>query len=262
MSVWSRARSMFSVAAVGLLAVLPANASPIPGLFATGTNGSGGVLTDGAADLHYAVLSSTNPNYNGSPFGTVVNQSSVPGTWVPNTTTTRWISDNATAATPLGPTVTYRLTFDLTGFDPKTASFSALAAADDTAKVLLNGVSIGVVNGFRTLTEFKTTSGFVTGINTLDFVVVDTAAVVSGLFVSPFTSDVSVPAPSGVAFLALGGLLTARRRRGGTDIKRSGRVAPLHTSDSVPPCRLGGSSEPILIGPRTRAPRRRSRLGE
>jgi len=199
--------------AIGAVAVLT-HASPadvIPGLFATGSDGAGGVLRDGELDPHYAIRSSSNPNWNGSPFGTVVNQANIPSTWIPNMPAARWISDNARAITPRGPTVVYRLTFDLTGLDASTASISGMAAADDEASILLNGNSIGALPGFSSLQSFGSASGFTPGVNTLDFVVHDTAAVVSGLFISQLSGNAEVPAPG--AMLFMGVVLCARRRR-------------------------------------------------
>jgi hypothetical protein len=213
-------RSLSFVCAMGVgLCIVPcaavAQMIAIPGLFKTGSNGAGGIIADGAADLNYKIVSSTNPNYNGSPWGTAVNASAIPGDWVPNITSARWISDNATAATATGSVVTFRLTLDLTEFRPETASLTGEGAADDIASVLLNGTPIGTLPGFGQLATFSASSGFVRGINTLDFVVRDTAANVAGLLVSDIRGTAFFPTPGAASVIAAAGIVAAGRRRRG-----------------------------------------------
>ena len=71
---------------------------------------------------------------------------------------------------------TYTTTFDLTGYVPGTATITGRWAADNAGlNILLNGNSLGLTTtgGFSAFTSFSipTGSGFVAGLNTLDFVV-------------------------------------------------------------------------------------------
>lgn len=191
-----------------------AGAANIPGLYPTGSNGSGGTLGDGASDLFYSVLSSNNTWYNSNPQGTVINQTSIPGVWFPNTSSARWIYDNKLAWVNQGATVTFRLTFNLTGYNPSTAVLFGSSSADDAGKIYLNGNFIGNCGPFTTPTAFSASSGFLPGVNTLDFVVQDIGGGVSGLIVPDIGGHVDkIPAPGAAALLGLGGLAAARRRR-------------------------------------------------
>jgi hypothetical protein len=75
----------------------------------------------------------------------------------------------------LAGTYTYSTTFDLTGFDAASAKLSGSWASDNVGTLWLNGTVYGSSNnGFATLSDFYlsgTASGFVSGINTLTFVV-------------------------------------------------------------------------------------------
>ena len=71
----------------------------------------------------------------------------------------------------------YQTTFDLTGFDPTTASIVGQIGADNTVThVLLNGQAVGytptnVGNNFSSLNALSISSGFISGVNTLEFLV-------------------------------------------------------------------------------------------
>ncbi len=95
------------------------------------------------------------------------------GGWVANTGDAKWIGLNDSGFTnhPVGEYV-YRITFDLTGLDPTTASISGTGSADDSAIIRLNGNATGqTFPAFNVLSTFSITSGFIAGVNTLDFVV-------------------------------------------------------------------------------------------
>ena len=67
----------------------------------------------------------------------------IPGSWVNNTSTRRWIWETA-AGTPVNVTRTFRTTFDLTGLDASTASLSGLWAADNAGlDIFINGAATG-----------------------------------------------------------------------------------------------------------------------
>src|SRR5207249_2044082 len=63
-------------------------------------------------------------------------------------------------------------TFDLTGFTPTTAVLTGQFAADNSVTIKLNGNTVGpTAPAFDTWTSFTINTGFVSGINTLDFIV-------------------------------------------------------------------------------------------
>jgi hypothetical protein len=193
-------------------AAMPANAAPISGLFSTGVDGAGAALGNGATDTHYSIVSPAQQ-------GIVINQASIPGSWVANSLTSRWIWETA-AGTPISVDRTFRTTFDLTGLDAATASIAGGWSTDNSGlDILINGISTSqTCGGFSAVCGFSVASGFLSGINTLDFVVRDVGGI-AGFLVSSLngTADESateVPEPGLVAIFGLGliGLGLARRR--------------------------------------------------
>lgn len=165
-----------------LLAVLAtcAQAAPIPGLFGTGVDAAGAPLLPGQIDPHYALVLSADPAYPGP--GTVVANPIASPYWVENSAASQWIAPamaqgfpNGGTAHPAG-TYTYRISFDLTGFDPATVQVSGTCAMDNYGRIALNGVLVEPsIGGYAPLTNFTINSGFVAGANTLDFIVTNLA---------------------------------------------------------------------------------------
>jgi len=151
-------------------------AAPLPGLFDTGVDALGSALGDGAVDPHYTLVASADPAYPGPA---AISAQPIPsGFWVANDGTSRWIAPAANEGYPVGApphpagTYTFRLTFDLTGFDPTATVVSGTWAADNSGAVHLNGAATGnAVGGFSALVPFSVGTGFVPGLNHLDFVV-------------------------------------------------------------------------------------------
>lgn len=206
------ARPLAVIARLALLAVLPgtALAVPIPGLFNTGVDASGNALAAGAVDPHYAILET------GS--AAVVVKDAIPSTWIDNASTYRWVWETV-AGTPTNVIRTFRTTFDLSGLDPATAALSGTWATDNSGlDILINGTPTGnTCGGFSSFCSFSVTSGFVAGVNTLDFRVQD-VGVISGFLVGSISGTAdplgTVREPPALA-LALAGLAvaTVRRRR-------------------------------------------------
>jgi PEP-CTERM motif len=166
-----------AVAAASLVAGSAAQADPITSLYNTGVDASGTPLADATiGDPHYALV--------GVPGGTseIRVRTLAGGYPIPpylgDDALSAWIGPNNDSAVD-GPngSYDYRTTFDLTGFDPSTAFISGGWSSDNNGlQILLNGVDTGNAStdfaqfsiGFA---PFSITGGFVSGINTLDFIV-------------------------------------------------------------------------------------------
>jgi len=209
-------RLIMTVAAVALLAIAGAGraAQSIPGLQATGVASDGSLLSDGAADPHYSV------NEAGGADAVVLN--SIPGNYLSNGPDSKWIWQNADA-TPNATTRTFRLSFDLTGLDPNTAELTGQWATDNEGlDILINGMSTGneidpndlsgIDDAFDQFHDFSVTSGFVSGTNTLDFVVKDNQDF-AGFRASGIEGTAEVPAPATGVVFGLAGLLVWLGRR-------------------------------------------------
>jgi hypothetical protein len=199
-----------------------AQADPIPTLFNTGVDNNRMLLPGGAVDPHYSLITSPDAAFPG-PSAFVVNDNGiglVNGPYIANGPNSKWIAPRADNADNAAGNYVYRTTFDLTGFDPASASITGQWAEDNSGvNILLNGVSTGISQpnplGFFSFSSFAISSGFVSGINTLDFVVFNqpggfpnptgfraelsgTANVVSG------PGPAGVPEPSSFALLGAG----------------------------------------------------------
>jgi hypothetical protein len=184
-------------------------AAPIAGLVNTGAG-----LGDGANDPVWSILSP-------SQQAVVIASSSVPvGQWVANDLVSRWIWETPTAE-PINVTRTFRISFDLTGFNAATASINGRWTTDNTGlDILINGVGTTQTSADYTFwTNFAINGGFVSGVNTLDFVVND-VGISSGFRAEILSSNAdalesATPEPAALA-LCGGGLLALgmiRRRR-------------------------------------------------
>ncbi|MCA9752748.1 MAG: hypothetical protein KC591_11200 [Gemmatimonadetes bacterium] len=157
------------------------SAAPVPGLFPTGVDDFSAVLPASAADPHYALISSADPSYPG-PDALVA--ALIPtGYWLANDGTSQWIAPNDDENFPAlgtphpGGDYVYRISFDLAGLDPATVTISGTWGVDNSGSILLNGAATGIGGAtYSQLAPFTITSGFVAGVNHLDFVVQNFAA--------------------------------------------------------------------------------------
>ena len=171
----------------------------IPGLFNTGATAA-----PGAQDPNWQVVETGAAAFV---------RTGVNNTYMPNNADSKWIWETASGYPALNIR-TFRLTFDLTGLDHTTATITGRWAADNFGDAIrINGVSTGqTAVGFWSWTNFSVTSGFVAGVNTIDFVVRDAGAPAA------FRAELSgtaqaVPAPGAMALLGAAGLASRRRRR-------------------------------------------------
>jgi MYXO-CTERM domain-containing protein len=126
----------------------------------------------------------------------------------------------------------FRQTFDLTGYDPASANLIIRWAADDSGQVFasrgswipafrLNNGSFVTYPGSSPGNPVSTydfsipqsiTSGFVAGLNTIDFYVQGNGQT-DGFALEVVSFTAAIPTPGAAALLGLGGLLAVRRRR-------------------------------------------------
>jgi hypothetical protein len=154
-----------------------AQADPITSLFNTGVNASGTPLPDNTiGDPHYTLTI-----VPGGSTTTLRVRTSASGFPIPpyngDDSLSAWIGPNNDSALdgPVGA-YTYHTTFNLTGFNPATASISGVWSTDNEGlDILINGVSTGnsipSATSYTSFHSFSIGSGFLAGINTLDFVV-------------------------------------------------------------------------------------------
>ncbi len=187
-------RSISVLSAASLLAMGAASAAQVSlsGLWNTGVDASGTALSvgtpgGGAADPHYT-WASPPPVGGAVPVNINVNAFPGNGPWLGASTTSSWISPQADTNGAPGPgSFVYRTTFTVpAGVDPSQVWIRGVWAADDpgTASVLLNGANAGVAappgfGGFSP--QWMISTGFVTGVNTLDFSVPDAGACCTGV---------------------------------------------------------------------------------
>ncbi len=169
------------------------NAEPIPGLFNTGVNDSGVLLSGGAVDAHWQLMQSADGSYPG-PNAYVVNDGwpIQSGVWMLNGPDSKWISARADQNQQVNSAYgnqpgdyVFRITCDLTGLEPSTAVITGQWSSDNAGiDVRLNGVSTGINSdgNFGAWTPmFTIDSGFQEGVNVLDFVVNNAGTAVNPL---------------------------------------------------------------------------------
>ena len=188
----------------------------------TGVDAGGAAQPNNSTELFYSLISApvgaamtlrTANSANGFPIGP----------WIGTNTTSSWVGPNSDGQLN-GPAgfYDYRTTFDLTGLLIGTALISGRWATDDQAlsDILINGVSTGQTsNGFQDWSNFSIASGFISGINTLDFIV-NNGGGPTGLRVemtgSADASTGAVPEPAAWAMMLVGfgglGMVLRRRR--------------------------------------------------
>ncbi len=216
-------KAILGLVLAGAVALVPASASTVTGLFNSGVDNGGVVLADGSIDTHYILT--VNPN-NGSPNAFVVNHNTFPfPPWLADSLTSKWIGPIADeSGGNVGPgNYTYRITFtcaDAPGTPCASTNLSGNWTSDNIGTILHNGSSSGVGGSpdmsLSMFTAFSI-SGLTVGTNTLDFIVNNAGSTntPTGLRVEVGVAATGVPEP-GTMMLGALGLLTVgllRRRR-------------------------------------------------
>ncbi len=161
------------------------NPASITGLFNTGTDSSGNIQAGGTQDTHYTYVASPVSN---APYIFDTNSGYPGGAWTGNGTKSRWICPAANT-NGVNAYYQYRTTFTVNG-PPQGVTITLTYAADDVLKDLqLNGVSV-VQNtgGYNFWTTRTISSGFVSGTNTLDFIVHNSGGGPTGLMAQMTTT--------------------------------------------------------------------------
>src|SRR5260370_6912841 len=160
------------VVVLALIATSRVQADPIPGLFNTGVDANRVALPAQSVDPHY-IITVNSDSMSSDAFVHIEGFPISPnGPWVANTAISKWISPRADSTMAAGGDYTYDLTFDLTNFDPNTASITGNWATDNGGvDILINGISTGNANTiqFTAYTPFSITNGFIVGLTTIDF---------------------------------------------------------------------------------------------
>lgn len=173
---------------------------PAVSVFNTGVTPTG-LAADGAVDSNYTLIGSADPAFPG-PNAFVVDSNMFPFPyWLSDGPNSKWIAPQADEFNfdPPG-TYTYSTTFNLTGKVASGAVLNGQCATDNTGVINLNGIPIGSCANFNVWTPFAASSGFVSGVNTLDIVVTNSGSTPSptGLRVEIYASAPKTPAEAGI----------------------------------------------------------------
>ena len=135
-----------------------------PGLFGTGVDNSGAPIAPGAPDPHYTNMTTAAPAV----------AIAYDGYYFPASSTSRWVWQTA-EGTPESVEIVFRTTFVLSAAEVATTSIHGLWATDNVGlNITINNVSTGhECLGFGGWTPFTVNTGFVAGVNNLDFLVRD-----------------------------------------------------------------------------------------
>jgi hypothetical protein len=129
----------------------------------------------------------------------------------------QWINPSGNGQQGFGQyDYTYETTFNLPGAPTPYTSITGQFATDDVAIIMLNGVQVGTggIGKYNAWTPLSITSGFQSGMNTLDFVILNRTGGPSGVDIQ--LSGVYAPEPASLALVGAGllgaGFLVRRRR--------------------------------------------------
>ena len=202
------ASSKYATSCFTLILVLIGSAQAAPiNIFNTGVDANGDVVAGGTVgDEHYTLTSDPNGTITGIKTATAISEGYPIGPWLGDNSLSSWIGPNTDNLVGPGGLFTYQTTFDLSGLDHTTASILGRWATDDQGiDILINGTATGNTSAsFGVFTDFTINSGFIAGVNTLDFVVTNGHGP-TGLRVEITNANaVAVDEPYALALLGLG----------------------------------------------------------
>jgi hypothetical protein len=161
-----------------------------PRLFNSGTDTNGAVLPEREVDPRITIVDRTDGLTGTNAYVVPAN-----GFWLPNNSTSAWLSADPDPSAAINAQWTYRVPFDLGGADPATTTIEARISSDNEILwTQLNGVDLGFTNGqadFDKWTTLTLTNGLTAGVNHLDFRLND-FGVVSGFRIE-FTGSITPP---------------------------------------------------------------------
>jgi len=182
-----------------------------PGLFSTGVDNQGNLLPLGSIDPHYTLIQNPDPLFPG-PSASVFSGNGTGGLG-PNS---EWIGPVCNP-TCLEATYIYRTTFDLTGIDPSAVVIAGKWATDNFGlDILINGSSTGFTAPDDRFAggSFTISGGFVGGINTLDFVVLNGTIGTRNPTALRVDLSSTTPEPGTLSLLVIAGCFLFLRRFG------------------------------------------------
>jgi hypothetical protein len=155
-------------------------------LYDTGVNDDGSPIGSAVTDPHYLLTGPATP----------ARRVDTNASWISAPAGSYWIGPpKGHGDAPVG-VYSYDVTFDLSGLVPSSVSLSAQWAADDEAQVFLNGNKVAAADDPSTLHSLDIVSGFVDGLNTLEFRVTNLASGTynpTGLVVSVLSETAATP---------------------------------------------------------------------
>jgi hypothetical protein len=209
-------RSLVNSVAISSIATLAAfssidraQAATITGLFNTGVTAPGVVQADGTSDAHYTISSSPIGAGNaiarttGFPVNAYLAPSSV-STWIGPNTANYYGNDGD---------YTYTTTFNVAGAITASDFITGKWATDNNGVAIkLNGFTVSIPtsslsNSYSAFTPFTISSGFTSGLNTLEFVVNNSGGGPfnpTALRVELAAGTTAVPEPSDLVGTAIG----------------------------------------------------------
>ena len=184
----------------------------VPGLYNTGVDGSGTVLPLHSLEQHYSVSGAVSIAY----VEPAVDYPPLGWAWLAAPAGSAWIGPNSTTNTaspdPEG-VYSYTIQFNLSSFNPSQVRIAGSWMTDNAGELFLNGANTGFTTdpeSYKHLSSFNLDSGFVSGINTMEFRVLNefVGPNPTGLCVANLQATL-VPEPFSLALCFIG-LLGAR----------------------------------------------------